>query len=108
MTIPTLEELTLLSEHVCQALADPKRMQLLYILAEQPRHVNELSEILGMAQSTVSRHLSILRYRGLVVTQRDGTRMIYWLHNPKIITVLNSMQAILRDTIEEQTDTMRI
>lgn len=63
----------LLHERVCPALGDPKRLLILYALAEGPRCVNELVEVLQVSQPTVSRHLRVLRERGLVNTDRQGT-----------------------------------
>lgn len=60
MDTKTLElELNLLHERICAALADPKRILMLYLLAEGGMYVNEISEQLNMPQSTVSRHLRV-------------------------------------------------
>ena len=65
-------EATLLHVNVCQALADPKRIVILYLLADGPHNVTEIAEALDLPQSTVSRHLKILRERSLVHTERDA------------------------------------
>ncbi len=56
-----------------KALADPTRLQLLLLLAEAELTVQELTEILGMGQSRISRHLKILADAGLVKVKRQGT-----------------------------------
>ncbi|HOU42618.1 MAG TPA: ArsR family transcriptional regulator, partial [Promineifilum sp.] len=43
MDQPSLDELNLLHASVCQALGDPKRLLILYALAERPRHVSALA-----------------------------------------------------------------
>ena len=102
MNQPTLEELNLLHANVCQALGDPKRIMILYALAEGPHFVTALAQELEMPQPTVSRHLRVLRERGLVRTERDGTAVAYHLREERIIHVLNEMRQILRDTLERQ------
>lgn len=104
MPIPATEELNLLHANICQAVGDPKRIQILYALYEQPLHVNALSEALEIPQSTISRHLALLRQRSLVLTDRDGTTVTYRLADERIIAVLDLMRQILRDLIERQSD----
>ncbi len=104
MTCPQLDELNLLHKHVCQALGDPRRIQILYALYEQPRHVTALAEDLGMPQPTVSRHLQVLRQRALVTTERDGPAVIYTLADDRMIHVLDEMRSVLRDVLARQTE----
>lgn len=104
MPIPAIDELHLLHSNICQAVGDPKRIQILYALYEQPLHVNALSDVLGIPQSTVSRHLALLRQRSLVLTDRDGTTVTYRLADERIIHVLDLMRQLLRDIIERQSN----
>ena len=99
---PKLDELQLLHSHICQALGDPKRIQILYAIHAHPRHVTALAEELSMPQPTVSRHLRMLRQRALVHTERDGAAVIYSLADERIIGVLNTMREVLRDVLAEQ------
>ncbi|MFN3762080.1 MAG: ArsR/SmtB family transcription factor, partial [Anaerolineae bacterium] len=73
------QEIVFLHAQVCQGLADPKRILLLYALAEGPRRVTDLAEALGWPQPTVSHHLKILRERGLVTAEQEGTAVYYAL-----------------------------
>jgi len=88
-------EITMLHERICNALADPTRILILYHLAEKPRFVNELVDALEIPQSTISRHLGILRGRDLVDTKRDGAAIRYNLTDHRIIEALDVMRAIL-------------
>src|SRR5262249_43043804 len=54
-------------------LGDETRLRLLRVLSREALNVSELTAILGVAQSGVSRHLGLLREAGLVVEQRGGT-----------------------------------
>ena len=62
-----------------QALADPRRREIVEILLERERVVGDLVERLPIAQSGVSRHLRILKDAGLVESRTDGQRRIYRL-----------------------------
>lgn len=88
-------EIAMLHERICHALADPTRILILYHLAEKPQFVNELVDALKIPQSTVSRHLGILKGKNLVDTKRDGTGIRYNLTDHRIIEALDVMRAIL-------------
>jgi len=60
-----------------KTLSDPTRMRILRLLEREELMVQELMEVLGMAQSRVSRHLAILRESGLLTDRRDGTYVFY-------------------------------
>ena len=101
MSIPQSEELNLLHIHVCSALSDPTRLQILYALHDEPRNVTNIAQSLDIPQSTVSRHLSVLRQRSLVTSERNGMAVIYSVTDARIITVLEMMRDILRDVLEK-------
>lgn len=94
---PRLEkEIYELHSGVCSALADPKRIMLLYTLAEGRRNVGELAEELGLPQPTTSRHLKVLRERGLVDTERDGASIYYTLTDRTLIQAIDLLRSVLR------------
>ncbi|RLG43810.1 MAG: hypothetical protein DRN81_05790, partial [Thermoproteota archaeon] len=69
--IKSLElKVNLLHERICSALGDTRRIMILYLLAEKDMFVNEISEALNTPQSTISRHLGVLRQRSMVSTER--------------------------------------
>jgi len=59
------------------AVAEPRRREILNYLALQERPVGEIVDSLGMEQPSVSKHLRVLREVGLVNVRRDGRRMFY-------------------------------
>jgi len=59
------------------AVAEPRRRQILNYLALQERPVGELVAMLGLEQPSVSKHLRVLRDVGLVHVRRDGRQMLY-------------------------------
>jgi ArsR family transcriptional regulator len=102
MSNPQLEELNLLHAHVCRALGDTTRLQILYALHEEPTRVTDLAAALEAPQSSVSRHLAILRQSSMVLAERNGTEVVYRLADQRIIEVLNMMRQVLRDALERQ------
>src|SRR5687768_9306280 len=60
-------------------LADGTRLRLLRVLAQDRFNVSELTGILGLAQSGVSRHLGLLKEAGLVVEERESGFVYYRL-----------------------------
>ena len=60
-------------------LGDETRLRLLRVLSREPLNVSELTAVLGVAQSGVSRHLGLLRDAGLVTEERSGAYSRYHL-----------------------------
>jgi ArsR family transcriptional regulator len=98
------EEVNLLHAQLCQGLADPKRILLLYALAEGPRRVTDLAEALDLPQPTVSHHLKILRDRGLVAAEREGTAAYYSLTDERVIEALDMLRSIMADLTARRAD----
>ncbi len=88
-------EIDMLHKSICQALADPTRILILYRLKEKPLCVNELVDAMQLPQSTISRHLGVLRDKNLVKTERDGSAIYYELAETRIIAVLDVMRGIV-------------
>jgi len=60
-------------------LGDPVRLRLLRVLSREALNVSELTAVLGLAQSGVSRHLGLLRQAGLIVEDRRGSFTVHRL-----------------------------
>ncbi len=96
------QELTLLHKNICQALADPKRIQILYALHDSPLHVTALAALLETPQPTVSRHLAVLRQRALVIRERQGAAVVYRLASSDIIDVIQGLRRVLHGSLTRQ------
>lgn len=64
------------------ALSDETRLRLLFVLSQGEFCVQDLTGILGMPQSTISRHLGVLDAVDLVKSRRERTRVFYSLREP--------------------------
>jgi DNA-binding transcriptional ArsR family regulator len=62
------------------AVAEPRRREILSFLALGERPVGDLVTALGLEQPSISKHLRVLRDVGLVQVRRDGRRMLYRTH----------------------------
>jgi DNA-binding transcriptional ArsR family regulator len=62
------------------AVAEPRRRQIIDLLADGERPVNDLVQLLGVAQPQVSKHLRILREVGAVEVRDEGRRRVYRLN----------------------------
>lgn len=80
-----------------KALAHPLRIQILEILAEEDKSVNEILALLNMEGSAVSQQLTVLRAKNIVVGTKDGNRVIYSLRDPAIIELLSVAKKIFNN-----------
>ncbi len=93
------QEIAQFEADFCFALSDPTRLLILYSLSDEEHNVTELSTELDVIQPTVSRHLKVLRDRGLVYTVRQGTTVTYHLADPRLIQALDLLRAVMRDRL---------
>lgn len=92
-------EVTQLHADICSALADPRRILILYALSEHTLNVSELANQVDISQPAASRHLKILRDRGLVKPQRQGSSVEYHLTDMRLIEALDLLRTVLRDRL---------
>ncbi len=103
MVNPTLkQEIIQLEADFCAALSDPTRILILYALNERSLNVTELTNDLGIPQPTTSRHLKVLRERGLVYTERQGTVINYHLADQRVTQALDLLRSAMRDRLTQQ------
>src|SRR5918994_1284788 len=78
---------------VAKALSSGRRAELIDVLAQGERHVDELAAEIGQSVANTSFHLRALAAAGLVTTRRDGTRIYYRLSSSRV----SELWAALRD-----------
>lgn len=96
------EEVAQLHAHICSGLADTNRILIIYALAEHALNVGDLAEKLDTSQTTTSRHLKVLRERGIVRAERSGQAVYYALTDQRVIEALDLLRAVLNDQLESQ------
>lgn len=80
---------------VFRALSDPTRREILRLLRDGDLSAGAIGERFPIARSTMSGHLSVLRDAGLVVTERQGTTIIYSLNVAVYEELLSSIMSLL-------------
>ena len=68
-----------------KAFASPRRLELIDLLAQGPRSVDELARASGQSTANASQHLQALHAAGVVTRERDGTRVNYSLAGPDLL-----------------------
>ncbi len=96
------EQLYRLQAELCKVLAEPTRLKLLSLLGERPRPVKELVEATGERQAKISQHLTTMRQRGIVRTQRVGTEVHYSLADPRILEACRITREVLLQQLQQQ------
>ena len=85
---------------IFKALSDKNRLRIVKMLEQKSMCVCEITEILQLANSTVSKHLSILKNAGLIVSQKEG-RWINYKINPESDKYVNALEDIMKDWIND-------
>ena len=78
-----------------RSLGDPARLVIVRRLALGPARVTDLTAALGLAQSTVSKHLACLRDCGLVTSEPAGRASVFRLAQPALADMLTAAEQVL-------------
>lgn len=90
-----------------KAVGSPKRLQLLQVLAQGERSVEELAEETGTGMANTSGHLRVLRESGLVKTRREGTRIFYSLADDDVARFFVVLRDLARSRLAEVDQLLR-
>ena len=86
---------------VMKALAHPSRLFIVDELSRGERCVCDLTEMIGVDVSTVSKHLAVLKAAGLVLDDRRGVQVFYRLRVPCVLNFFGCVEAVLEETARE-------
>ena len=86
----------------CKTLSNANRLLIIAELAKGEVSVNEIAQRLQLRQANVSKHLGLMRERGLVVARREGATIYYSLSDPRIIEAIKLLKEVQADQIEKQ------
>jgi DNA-binding transcriptional ArsR family regulator len=86
---------------VCKVFTNPKRLEIISLLRDGEKTVNELTELAGVPQANVSQHLTVLRQNNVVTTRRNGANIYYKIANPKILQACDLMREVLLEKLSE-------
>jgi ArsR family transcriptional regulator len=92
------KEIYKLHADFCKFMGNPKRIEILFLLGNNERCVDELAKEMGVSITNVSQNLSIMKSKNVVEFRREGTRIYYKLSNRRILEAC----IIMRDIMLEQ------
>jgi len=87
---------------IIKAMAHPTRLFVIDELSREEKCVCELTAMVGVDISTVSKHLAILKGAGLVVDEKRGVQVFYKLRVPCVLDFLNCVESVMKSNIQEQ------
>ncbi|MCP4247983.1 MAG: winged helix-turn-helix transcriptional regulator [bacterium] len=87
---------------VAKALSHPSRLLILDALARGEMCVCDLTELVGADQSTVSKHLAVLRQAGIVADHKKGVMTFYSLKIGCLQGFWECVESVLKDNLKEQ------
>ena len=82
---------------VLKSLANESRLMIVDRLSQGECGAGELTRLVGSDQSTVSKHLAVLRSHGIIEDRREGNAVIYRLMVPCVIDFLGCAARVLRE-----------
>ena len=86
---------------MCKVFSNPTRLEVLNLLKNKEISVTELIEKTKLSQANISQHLSIMKSKGIVTSNRKGKNIYYKLTNPKIIKSFNIIKEVLTEKLKE-------
>ncbi len=98
------KQLYSIHSEICKTLTHPIRLEILDTLRNGEKTVTQLVDSIGVAQSTVSRHLSIMRSTGVVSTRREGVSIFYRISSPHIIAAYDEMHKFAMEYLSSRSE----
>ncbi|MHC2069617.1 ArsR/SmtB family transcription factor [Bremerella sp. T1] len=88
---------------VAKAMAHPSRLFMLDLLGQRDMCVQELTQNVGCDQSTVSKHLAVLKDAGLIEARREGTSNFYTLTCGCLDGFFQCLETVVQLDVEKRT-----
>jgi len=86
---------------VFKALSDSNRIRIIEMITDKAMCVCEITSILGLATSTVSKHLSILRDAGIIEDEKDGKWVNYRLKSPAANEYVQHLLFLMKNWVRD-------
>ena len=96
-----MKELYKLHAEICKVFSNPTRLEILNLLRDKELSVTELIEKTKLSQANISQHLSIMKSKGIVTSNRKGKNIYYKLATTKIITAFDIIREVLAEKLRE-------
>jgi ArsR family transcriptional regulator len=96
-----------LKSEILEALAHPNRIRILESLRRGPQCNCELSPLLGLEQSNLSRHLKILLQAGILVSWKEGLRVNFKVTDDRVFKILDIAAAVARRDVARRAEALQ-
>lgn len=87
---------------ICKTMANPKRMEIIYVLKSGEKTVTEIVDALEINKANVSQHLSVMKGGGIIESRREGTNIYYSITNTKIVEACGLMREVMMEELAKQ------
>jgi ArsR family transcriptional regulator len=85
-----------------QALAHPVRLKILELVSSGEICGCEIEPRFDLDQSTISRHLQILRRAGILLARKDGVRVLYRVRSPRFLRLYRNLARLITEQAQEE------
>jgi len=96
-----MKELYEIHAEICKVFSNPTRLEILNLLRDKELSVTELIERTKLNQANISQHLSIMKSKGIVTSNRKGKNIYYKLTNPKIVKAFDIIKEVLTERLKK-------
>ena len=96
-----MKELYKIHAELCKVFSNSTRLEILNLLRDRELSVTELIEKTRLSQANISQHLSIMKSKGIVTSDRKGKNIYYKLTNPKIIKAFDIIREVLTERLKK-------
>src|SRR3989344_1203903 len=96
-----MKEIYKLHAEMCKVFSNSIRLEILELLRDKRLSVTELIIKTKLSQANISQHLSIMKSKGIVISERNGKNIYYKLSNPKIIKAFDIIREVLIERLEK-------
>jgi len=92
---------------VAKALAHGRRLEILELLAQGERSVESVAEAAGLPVANASQHLRLMRRAGVLVSRRDGKRILYRPSDPSVLEAVVTLRRVAERNLAEVRELVR-
>lgn len=92
---------------VIKALAHPARLFIVDQLSARDFPVTELTDLVGLDMSTVSKHLAVLKAAGIITSEKQGTRVLYHLQMPCVLQFFSCTEKVIRNAARQYQEILK-
>lgn len=90
-----VEEIHEKTAKVLRVLGDSNRVRIVEFLRGEEMCQCDIIPLIGQSQPTVSRHLSLLEENGILVSRKDGVKMLYQISDPKVLEIIDHATSLV-------------